>query len=139
MATEGPLVHDGSQTTAATDLSGITSTLAGQNGTGQFLAVYLSGARQVSLVTTAGNFMYGVLQNKPQVGQAADVGISGVSKMMAGGSIAAGAYVTPTTTGAFITASSVQAHVAVAIEAAAAAGVIFTGAMVPGALGRDVT
>jgi hypothetical protein len=136
-ATEGPLIHDGSQTTASADYSGTTTTLSGQNGSGQFLAVSITANRQVTLVTTKGGFMYGVLQNKPASGQAADVGIEGVTKMMAGASISAGAYVTPTTTGAFVTAATTDARVAVAIETAGAAGVIFTGAIVPAALARD--
>ena len=107
MATEGPLIHDGSQTTANSNLSGPAatnpggtgSTLAGQNGSGQFLIVKLVGARLVDLVTANSDTVYGVLQNKPAAGQAADNGISGITKLMAGGTIAAGAAVMPATTG----------------------------------------
>ncbi len=133
MATEGPLIHDGSQTTSNSDLSGPAATnpggtgatLAGQNGSGQFLAVKLVGARLVDLVTANSDTVYGVLQNKPAVGQAADNGIAGVSKMMAGGTIAAGASVMAATTGVFVTATG-SYGVAVALEAAVPTQ-IFTG------------
>jgi hypothetical protein len=132
MATEGPLIHDGSQTTANSNLSGPAatnpggtgSTLAGQNGSGQFLIVKLVGARLVDLVTANSDTVYGVLQNKPAAGQAADNGISGITKLMAGGTIAAGAAVMPATTGVAVTATGTYGF-AVAIEAAVT-GDIFT-------------
>lgn len=136
-ATEGPAMHDGSQTTANSDLSGPAATniggtgatVAGQNGSGQFLAVKLVGARLVDLVTANSDTVYGVLQNKPAAGQAADNVISGVTKLMAGGTIAAGAAVMPATTGVCITATSTYGF-AVAIEAAVS-GQIFTAKLTP--------
>jgi hypothetical protein len=138
MATEGPLTHDGSQTTSNSDLSGPSTlnpggtgaTLAGQNGSGQFLAVKLVGARLVDLVTANSDTVYGVLQNKPPAGMAADNGISGVTKLMSGGTIAAGAAVMAATTGVAVTATGSYGF-AVAIEAAGAAGVIFTAKLTP--------
>lgn len=145
-ATEGPLIHDGSQTTANADLSGPAAynpggtgaALLGQQSSGQFLAVKLVGARLVDLCV-AGDLIYGVLQNKPAAGQAADVGIMGVSKMVSGGTIAAGAALMTDANGRFVTAATTAARVGVAIEAAGAAGVIFTGAIVPGENTRNVT
>lgn len=133
MATESPLIHDGSQTTAAADLS---TGLTGQGGTGQFLAVKITGSRQVNVCTT-GDYIYGVLQNKPASGQAADVGILGVTKAMSGGTVTAGDYLSVDSSSRFVTASSTFARVAVAIEGAAAASTVFTIALVPGAVARN--
>jgi hypothetical protein len=72
MATESPLIHDGGQVTASTNLQGA-----------QFFAVALSSAgadRLVSLATVTTASIYGVLQNTPSSGQAADVGIFGLTK-----------------------------------------------------------
>lgn len=120
MATEGPLVRDGSQTTAAADLS-----------SSQFLAVKITAARQVNLANTGGEGIYGILQNKPTSGQAADVGILGVSKAVAGASFSAGAELMTDTSGRLITATSTNRRVAMAIEAAGAAGDVVTVALVP--------
>jgi hypothetical protein len=93
MATESPLIHDGSQTTLSTAFdarrSSITgSTLPGPNGSGQFLLVALStqADRQVRLTSTSTADLqaYGILQGTPGPGQAADVGIFGISKAVAG-------------------------------------------------------
>lgn len=87
MATEAPLFHDGSQTTAAVDLS---VNLIGPAGSGQFLCVDITGDRQVNVQQVAGSRIYGILQNAPTGSQAADVGFLGVSKAVAGGTFAAG-------------------------------------------------
>lgn len=115
MATEGPLQHDGSQTVAGADLSG-----------SQFYAVKITAARTVGLANTGGEQIYGILQNKPTTGQAADVGFLGVSKAAAGAAIAAGAALTTDTTGRLITATSTTHRVATALEAATAAGQLIT-------------
>lgn len=120
MATESPLIHDGGQTQAAADLSG-----------SQFYVVAISGARQVNLQTSAGGIAYGILQNKPTQGQAADVGILGVSKAAAGAAFSAGAVLAADATGRLITATSTNHRIATAIEAATAAGQIITVALGP--------
>lgn len=89
MATETVLIHDGSQTTAAANY-GNSQSLDGNNGSGQFLAVYISASRVVTLVASQGIRIYGILQNKPALGAAADVGVLGVTKAVAGGTISAG-------------------------------------------------
>jgi hypothetical protein len=62
----------------------------------------------------------GILQNNPGSGQPATVGYSGVSKALAGGTIAAGARVTSDANGALIAASSAgDAVVGVAVTGAA--------------------
>jgi hypothetical protein len=129
MATEGPLVHDGAQTTAAANYWNPASALDGPGGSGQFLAVDISAARVVTVVATQGVKMYGVLQNTPALGQAADVGIGGISKMVSGNSIAAGAELMTDSAGRFITWTSGSGYFKVgrAIEAPSAANQVFTG------------
>jgi hypothetical protein len=61
------------------------------NGGKQFYLVRITGVHQAGLVSTAGTDAVGVLQNKPQnLGEAATVGIFGVSLVVAGGVLAAG-------------------------------------------------
>lgn len=96
-ATESPLIHDGSQNTLSTAQDARNSTLtgttqAGPSGSGQFLCMVLSSAtaRTVAIASsTAGASVvtapfYGVLQNKPRPAEATDVGIFGISKVVAG-------------------------------------------------------
>jgi hypothetical protein len=120
MATESPLIHDGSQTTAAVDLSA-----------NQFYIVKITAARQVNLTAAVGDVAYGILQNKPTLGQAADVGILGVTKAVAGAAISAAARLTSDTSGRVITAASTNQRLGVALEAATAAGQLITIALVP--------
>ena len=115
MATEGFLIHDGTQTTAAADLSG-----------NLFYCVKLTASRQVNLANTGGEVAYGVLQNKPTSGQAADIGVFGISKAAAGAAFSAGAQLMTDTTGRLITRTSTNHCVALAIEAATAAGQLIT-------------
>src|SRR5258707_4638088 len=86
MATEAPLIRDGSQCQAAANYWNPGSALFGPAGSGQFLAVTLTGttARLVTLVTASTQMVYGILQNSPDINQAADVGIFGVSKAVSG-------------------------------------------------------
>lgn len=61
----------------------------------QYRFVKVSGLHQVGLATASSDAAVGVMQNKPQVtGQAATVGIFGVSNVMAGEEIEAGDLVT---------------------------------------------
>ena len=94
MATESPLIHDGSQCVAAADYSNTanknpsTGTGASSAGTGsaQFYFVVLSQTadRTVVLASALGAQVYGILQNKPKLGEPADVGIYGLSKAIVG-------------------------------------------------------
>ena len=122
MATESPLIHDGSQTVAAASLT-----------TSQFYAVKLTGSRAVNLASTGGEAIYGILQNKPASGQAADVGFLGVSKAIAGAAITAGAALMTDTSGRLITATSTNHRVGYAIESVSATNTIFTMMVLPGA------
>jgi len=69
--------------------------------------VKITGAHQVGLATAATDAVVGVLQNKPQrLGQAATVGIRGVTNVIASAAIAAGDGVTTTATGTAVTSAS---------------------------------
>ena len=74
MATEAVLIRDGSNTVAAANYSN-SAGLAGPSGSGQFLAVALSTTadRTSVLASSIGQQIYGILQNKPTRGAAADV------------------------------------------------------------------
>ncbi len=131
MATEGPLIHDGAQCTAAANYYNPSSALDGPNGSGQFLFVYVSAARVVTVQTSSGGAVYGILQNTPASGQAADVGIMGISKVVAGAAITAGANLMCDTAGRAVAQTSTNIIAAVALEAATAAGQIITVAIIP--------
>ena len=114
MATDSPLIHDGSQTTAAVDLSAA-----------QYKAVKLVAARSVNLANTGGEAIYGILQNDPIAGQAADIGIFGVSAALIGSAgCAAGDLLMTDTTGALVTKTSTNTVVAIALEAGASGAII---------------
>lgn len=146
-ATESPLIHDGSQTTLSTaqdarNSTNTGSTLAGPSGSGQFLCMVLSSAvnRTVSIASsTAGASFgtaqfYGVLQNKPRPGEAADIGIFGVSKVVAGSTtIVSGSPLMMSTAGGSslngtvnLWASGSGPRVGVALESPTAAGQVIS-------------
>lgn len=134
MATESPLITDGAQTVAGADFrrSSITgSTLFGPNGSAQFLAVRLSTTtdRTVNISTADGQSIYGILQNAPALGDAAAVGVVGVSKCVGGSSaIAPGMDLMATSSGALIPYSSAAgvSRCGRSIEACTAVGNVFT-------------
>lgn len=103
MATDSPLVHDGAQCTAFANYYNPASALAGPGGSGQFLGVVLQASKVVQIQTTIGGIVYGVLQNTPPIGIAADVGIAGISKMVVGASVTFGAELMVDASGRFIT------------------------------------
>ena len=133
MALESPLIHDGSQTTSAVNADKTTAAYYGINtagvvpgaasGSGQFLFVTISGSRQVTPAGTAGVQVYGVLQNAPKSGQAADVGMLGITKVVTGsGGVTAGGIVMTDANGRAVawTAGSSYAQAGIAIETVAA-------------------
>lgn len=140
MATESPLIHDGGQNVLSTAAdfrnSAITgTTLAGPNGSGQFLAVVFSTTVDRTIngaSTAAGTRIYGICQNKPRAGEAIDVGILGVSKCVAGAAITRGSEVMTSSTlaGTLITFSTAVGQVPCgrAIESAVA-GQVFSAAI----------
>jgi hypothetical protein len=89
-------------------------------GNAQFRWVKVVGARTVGRSTgTADKVLtVGVCQNKPQVvGEAATVAIRGVSAVLSGAAIAAGAVVTSDSTGRAVTDGAGTFTLGVAIEA----------------------
>ncbi len=144
-ATESPLIHDGSQTVLSTAQDARNSTItgttqAGPSGSGQYLCVVLSTARTVSIASsTAGASFgtqpfYGVLQNKPRPTDAADVGIFGISKLVAGSTgILPGSVLMMSTAGgstlngtANIWASGSGPRIGMSLEAITSVGQVFT-------------
>ena len=84
MAVEGPGLNDGTLIAAANYSK--TASLAGANGSGQYLGLAISqAAAQTGVVaSTKGQQIKGVLSNAPALGQACDVRYLGASKAMCG-------------------------------------------------------
>lgn len=130
MALDTPLQRDGGQMVANANLYNPGSALAGVGGSGQFLAVVITASRTIGVQTTPGGQMYGVLQNQPAAAnEAADVGLNGVSKMVAGAAISAGAELMIDASGRFITWASGAGNFKVGqcLETVAAANQVFSG------------
>jgi hypothetical protein len=73
----------------------------------QYRFVKVTGAHQVGLAVAATDDAVGVMQNKPQVvGQAATVGIRGVTNIMAGAALTAGDLVTADAEGRAVTTAT---------------------------------
>lgn len=99
---------------------------ADPNGGKQYHFVKVTGAHTVGLAdTTANEIVVGVVQNKVQyTGQAATVGLRGVSKVSAGGAISAGAAIKVDANGQGVAATlptDAALVVGVALKAAGAA------------------
>jgi hypothetical protein len=78
-----------------------------------------STAEQVVLAAAATNKLLGVLQNTPKSGEAANVRILGTSKVIAGGSVTDGAWVTSDASGKGVaTTTDKDVVVGMAMEAA---------------------
>lgn len=72
--------------------------------TKQFLAIKVNSSGQ-AVVAGAGEFAAGILQNKPNSGQAATVAYGGISKAIAGGNVTAGMTVAADATGKVVDAA----------------------------------
>ena len=141
MATEAPLIHDGGQCIAAANY-GNSASIAGVNqsgttgsGSGQFLCVVKNTtSRQVAVAAaTAGLKVYGILQNKPAALQAADVGIFGISKVVADSAgVTCGDFLmtSSNTAGCAMTWTTTHYSFGQALETAAA-GAVFTAFIYP--------
>jgi hypothetical protein len=90
----------------------------------RYCFVELSGADQVDLCDATTDVVFGVLQDKPQANEAADVVISGITKCRAGATITAGNEISTTTSGNATGAGSTSGTriVGQAITAAASGG-----------------
>lgn len=127
MATESPLISDGSQTVASVNMANGAG-LSGNGGSGQFYAVQITGTRTTGPCSALGQAVYGICQNKPSIGDANNVGVFGVSKMIAGGTINAGQKLMTSAAGLIMpwVAGSGYQQLGVALESAVA-GQIFSG------------
>lgn len=72
----------------------------------QFTAVRWGTGKQIVSATANSAPVLGILQNKPNTGQAGCVAISGIAKAKAGGAWGSGDALTPTTGGALIATTS---------------------------------
>jgi hypothetical protein len=93
--------------------------------TAQYKAVKINSSGQ-AVLAAAGDFAIGILQNKPNTGEAATIQIHGISKASADAAITAGVRVTPSADGQLVTSTvATDNTIGVALEGAGAAGVIF--------------
>ena len=126
MATEAVQIRDGSMVAGANYSNG--AGLSGPGGSGQYLVVNASTVadRTVVLSTTIGMQVYGILQNKPTSGAAADVCLFGISKVVSGGTITRGSQLMVNASGQLVTwtAGSGYAQVAIAIESGVSGQII---------------
>lgn len=85
-------------------------------------AVKVTAAFSVNLTTAIGESSLGILQNKPNTGEAAEVVRSGLCKVKSGAAIAAGADLMVGADGRIITAATAGSRkIGIALEAATAA------------------
>jgi hypothetical protein len=129
MALDSPLLRDGSQHVAFANFFNPAVPLAGPGGSGQFLAVAFQASRVLQIASAPTSIIYGVLQNTPTIGLACDVGIGGISKMVAGAGITFGAELMIDSSGRFITwvAGAANFKVGMAMETVGAVNQVFTG------------
>ena len=92
----------------------------------QFRFVELNASGLMAQVTTLGARAAGVLQNKPNLNEAAEVMLTGVSKVVAGAAVAVGANLTSDAAGRAVTAGAGQAILGKAELAAGAAGEVIS-------------
>lgn len=126
MTTEAPLMVDGAQCVAAANYWNPSTALYGPQGSGQYLLVFLSAARTVSLQTTQGALCYGVLQNAPVAGGAASVSIVGITKVVVGAAVTAGTELMVDTNGRAIPWVTTNRKIGMALESAAAANAMIS-------------
>lgn len=82
----------------------------------QFLIARVSGEFQANLATAAHAAALGPIQNKPESGQATEIRVVGISKVLCGGTIAVGANVTSNASGQGVTAASGERYIGKALE-----------------------
>lgn len=87
------------------DLRTRSAAAAADLSTKQFFGVKINSSGKAALCSAAGEFCYGVLQNKPTADQQATIAVSGITKAKAGGVIAPGATVAVTAAGKFVDAA----------------------------------
>lgn len=101
----------------------LTLKAAADLSTKQHFFVKVTAAQSVNLCSAITDVAIGVLNNKPDAAnKAAEVDVSGTTKVVAGAAIAAGARVAPMASGKAQTAASTQVPRGIALDAAAADG-----------------
>ena len=89
----------------------------------QFYFVYVNTSGQLAVQTSANSNLDGVLQDKPNgAGYAGNMAVFGVTKLITGGAVAVGDYLTNDSSGRAVTATSGQKAHGRALTATSAAG-----------------
>lgn len=87
--------------------SAVTLVAAADLSAKQYYAVKVDSSGEAALCSSAGEAVFGVLQNKPEAGRSASVAVQGVTKMIIGtGGLTTGAQWQTDATGAAIDAAS---------------------------------
>ena len=130
MAVDNVLIRDGSLHTAFANFYNPAVALAGPGGSGQFLGVQFQASRvlQIASSPTAIPPVYGVLQNTPMATEACDVGISGITKAVAGAAFNFGQELMVDSAGRFVlwVAGAANFKCGMAMETVAAANTVFS-------------
>lgn len=114
---------------AATEqiLQGISLPASADLSTKQFLFVYVDTSGRIAVPASARIDVEGVLQDKPDaLGRAGNVAVFGVTKLVTGGAVAIGDYVTNDNAGKGVTATSGQKAHGRALTASTATGQIIS-------------
>lgn len=99
-----------------------TLTASADNSGNQFRYAKVSGSGTATVTAAPADVVLGVIQNKPKAGEAVDVMVTGISKVVAGAAVAAGAEVGSDAQGRAIAAATGARAFGIALEAASAAG-----------------
>ncbi len=92
----------------------------------QYRFVVLNGSRTFALASLAGADAFGVVQDTPAAGEASAVATDGVTKVVAGAAITAGAAVTTDNAGRAVAATTGNRILGNALTGASAAGQIIS-------------
>lgn len=114
---------------AATEqiLQGISLPASADLSAKQYYFVYVDTSGRLAVPSSANINLDGVLQDKPSaLGQAGDMCVSGVTKLVTGAAVAIGDYVTNDNAGKGVTATSGQKAHGRALTASTATGQIIT-------------
>jgi len=116
----------------------ITLTAGEDLSSAQYLIMQLSDENTVTKATASNQTLIGVLQNDPESGEPAAVAFSGVSKVIAGGAISAGDYVTADANGKAVASSGAiydERTIGIALEDASGADEVIPVLLTIGSLG----
>lgn len=104
-------------------LRGISLPASADLSGNQFYFIYIDTNGRIALPSTANRDVLGVLNDKPNaLGRAGDVTVGGVVKVMSGGAVAIGDFVTNDNTGKGVTATGGQKAHGICITGCAATG-----------------